>query len=53
MARPTQDKKDSTIKLRINDDLRNKIEQGAKRKCVSMSEYIRMVIDNHFKQGGE
>lgn len=49
MARPTIDKKDSTIRLRINDQLREKIEDEAKRSCVSMSEYIRKILEQHFR----
>ena len=49
MARPTQDKKDSTIKLRINDKLREQIEYQARRKGKSMSEYIRDVLEKHFR----
>ena len=44
MPRYSTDPKETTIKLRINDDMRNHIEKSAKRKGYSMSEYIREII---------
>ena len=43
-GRTTLDKKDSDIKLRINDDTRRFIEVMADKYDMSMSEYIRMLI---------
>lgn len=42
--RTTSDKKDTTLKLRLNDDMREHIEKYAKRKGISMSEYLRQLI---------
>lgn len=44
MGRPTIDKKESTIKLRLNDEMREWIEVKADEANVSMSEYIRYLI---------
>lgn len=43
-GRPTTDKKESTIKLRLNDDMREWVEAKADEANVSMSEYIRCLI---------
>lgn len=43
-GRPTVDKKETTLKLRLNDDMREHIESRAKRNSVSMSEYLRGLI---------
>lgn len=43
-GRTTNDPKETTVKLRINDEMRNHIELSSKKKCVSMSEYIRRLI---------
>lgn len=44
MARCSNDPKETTIKLRINEEMRNHIEKSAKNKSISMSEYIRNLI---------
>lgn len=44
MPRYSTDPKETTVKLRINDDMRNHIEKSSKRKGQSMSEYIRELI---------
>lgn len=44
-GRPTPEKKDSTIKLRLSDEMRAWIEEMACGKGISMSEYIRLLID--------
>lgn len=49
-GRPTYDKKDTTLKLRLNDDMREHIEKMAKRKSVSMSEYIRCLIQSDMRK---
>lgn len=49
MARPTDDKKESTVILRLNDDLRGYIEGGAKDAGVSMSEYVRRLITGGYR----
>ena len=43
-GRTTNDPKETTVKLRINEEMRTHIELASKRKCVSMSEYIRNLI---------
>lgn len=45
LGRPTLDKKDQTIKLRLNDEMRSWIEKRAEKEGVSMSEFIRWIID--------
>lgn len=45
IGRPTLDKKEQTLKLRLNDDMREWIERRAEEECVSMSEYIRGLIE--------
>ena len=53
--RVTVDPKESTIKLRLNDDMRQHIEKQSKSHSISMSEYIRNLIQkdiyNHSKIG--
>lgn len=43
-GRHTTDKKDSTVKLRLNDDMRNWIDSTASRKGISVSELLRQII---------
>lgn len=49
MPRYSNDPKETTVKLRLNEDMRKHIEQSSKRKTVSMSEYIRQLIRNDMK----
>lgn len=49
-GRPTSDKKDTNIKLRLNDDMREHIEKMAKRKDISMSEYLRSLIESDMRK---
>lgn len=49
MSRYSTDPKETTVKLRLNEDMRKHIEQSSKRKAVSMSEYIRQLIRNDMK----
>lgn len=49
-GRPTGDRKDTTIKLRLNDDMREHIEKMAKRKSISMSEYLRCLIQSDMRK---
>ena len=46
LGRPTLDRKDRTIKVRVNDDERDWVEASADAEGVSMSEYIRWLIDD-------
>ena len=46
IGRPTLDKKDQTLKLRLNDDMREWVERRADEDGISMSEYIRNLIDD-------
>jgi predicted DNA-binding protein len=48
-GRPTTDKKESTMKLRLNDDMREWVEQRAENRNVSMSGYIRELIKRDMK----
>lgn len=44
LGRPTLDKKDQTLKLRLNDDMRSWVEERADDEGISMSEYLRELI---------
>lgn len=44
MPRSSSDPKETTIKLRLNEDMRKHIEKSAKKKYITMSEYIRQLI---------
>ena len=44
-GRPTLDKKEQTLKLRLNDEMREWIERRAYENGISMSEYIRNLIE--------
>lgn len=43
-GRPTLDPKPQTVKLRLNDAMRDWVEQCSDREGISMSEYIRELI---------
>ncbi len=47
--RMSTDPKENTIKLRINDDMRNYIEKASKRKGNSISEYVRELIEKDMR----
>ena len=49
-GRPTLDKKDSTLKLRLNDDMRLWAEMRAKMLDISLSEYIRVLIRHDMRE---
>lgn len=49
--RTTNDKKDSTIILRINEDTRSYLESESSKGGVSMSQYIREVIEKSKTRG--
>lgn len=44
MARTSYDPKETTIKLRINEEMRNYIEKKSKQYGITMSEYLRKII---------
>ena len=48
-GRTTTDPKETTLKLRLNDEMRTHIEKSAKRKGISMSEYLRQLIYTDMK----
>ena len=48
-GRTTTDPKETTLKLRLNDEMRTHIEKSAKRKGISMSEYLRQLIYTDIK----
>ena len=56
MARPTDDKKESKVILRINDETRKSIEKASQTAGLSMSEYIRDILtskhDNELSKYG-
>ena len=43
--RTSSDPKESTNKMRLNDETRKHIEKKSKKQGVSMSEYIRKLIE--------
>jgi len=43
-GRPTADKKDNIVKVRLNDDMIAFLENTARRKGISVSEVIRECI---------
>lgn len=49
MPRYSTDPKETTVKLRLNESMRNHIEKSAKAKSVSMSEYIRKLIQKDMR----
>lgn len=49
MPRYSTDPKETTIKLRISEDMRLKIEKNAKARGISMSEYLRKIIKDNLK----
>lgn len=44
-GRPTSDKKEQTLKLRLNEEMREWVEAQSDRQGISMSEYIRCLIE--------
>lgn len=49
MPRYSNDPKETTVKLRLNDAMRSHIEKSAKSKSISMSEYIRQLIQKDMR----
>ena len=49
MPRYSSDPKETTVKLRLNEDMRKHIEQSSKKKGVTMSEYIRGLVKNDMR----
>ena len=49
-GRPTDEKKDTTLKLRLSDDMRQHIEKMASKRGISMSEYIRHLIESDIRK---
>lgn len=49
MPRYSSDPKETTVKLRLNDEMRCHIERSAKAKGVTMSEYLRNLIKADMK----
>jgi predicted DNA-binding protein len=50
-GRYTDDKKDSTVKLRLSGDMREQLEDKARHGSVSISEYIRNLIAEDLQEG--
>lgn len=51
MARPTDDKKESKVILRINDEMRKSLEELAKEDNISLSECIRRILGDVVMKG--
>ena len=49
MPRYSSDPKETTVKLRLNDEMRRHVERSAKSKGITMSEYLRNLIKNDMK----
>ena len=49
MPRYSSDPKETTVKLRLNDDMRRHIEKSAKAKGITMSEYLRSLVKSDMK----
>ena len=49
MPRYSTDPKETTLKVRLNEEMRKHIEKSANAKSVSMSEYIRQLIQNDIR----
>lgn len=49
-GRTTTDPKETTLKLRINEEMRNFVEKSAKRKGITMSEYVRDLIRSEMRR---
>ena len=47
MARPTSDPKSSKIIIRINNETRERLEKGAKRCGISLSQHIRGILSGN------
>lgn len=48
-GRTTTDPKETTLKLRINEEMRNFVEKSAKRKGITLSEYVRNLIQSDMR----
>lgn len=48
-GRQTTDRKDSTIKLRINEETRMYLDKRSKLKQISISEYVRNLIEKDMR----
>ena len=51
-GRTTTDPKETTLKLRLNEDMRTFVEKSSKRKSITMSEYIRNLIYAEMRKRG-
>lgn len=49
MPKYSSDPKETTVKLRISEEMRSKIEKNAKAKGISISEYLRRIIKSNLK----
>lgn len=48
-GRTTTDPKETTLKLRLNEEMRNFVEKSAKRKGITLSEYVRNLIQSDMR----
>lgn len=48
MGRPTDEKKDIQITIRVSNETRKKLDDRAKKYGMNLSEYLRKFIKEHF-----
>lgn len=49
-GRTTTDPKETTLKLRMNENMRDFVVKSAKRKGITMSEYLRDLIRSEMRR---
>lgn len=49
-GRPTSDKKEYRFTVRINEDTKQKIENGANEKGITPSEFLRRIVKEFFHE---
>lgn len=52
-GRPTSDKKDYTVKVRINEDTKKWLSNKSKQNNITVSEFIRDMLENNRKRGND
>ena len=52
MPKYTSDPKESVLKFRLNDDLKKWVDSKAKAKGVSVSEFIRQILEKAKRDNG-
>jgi len=46
-GRPTSEKKDNVVRIRVSDIMANKLDQKAKARGISISELVREIISRN------